>query len=209
MMPVRIVIFAKAPLPGEVKTRLIPALGETGAARLAGEMLRATIAEAMAAGVGTPELCATPHPDDPQWRPFLPGAEIRMTDQGNGDLGERLARAAERVISAGEAILLIGADCPALDRHKLRSAAAALAACDVIIHPALDGGYALLGLSRFDASVFEGIRWSGPTVAADTIRRIGALGWPLSIGETLRDIDVPTDLDALGHPHVFSATARP
>ncbi len=194
----RIVIFAKAPVPGKVKTRLLPALGETGAARLARQMLEATIAEAVAAGLSTPELCTTPDPGDPEWEPFLPIAAVRFADQGDGDLGQRLMRAADRIIAGGEAVLLIGTDCPALDRGKLRAAAAALLSSDAIIHPALDGGYVLLGLRRFDASVFEGIEWSGPTVAAETIRRVEALGWSLSIGETLRDVDVPADLAVSG-----------
>jgi uncharacterized protein len=198
MRRTRIVIFAKAPVPGSAKTRLIPALGEIGAARLAHKMLLATIAEAEAARLAIPELCATPHPYDPEWQPFLPKSEIRYTDQGEGDLGERLARAARRVILLGERILLIGTDCPALDRHRLRAAAEALLSHDAAIHPTLDGGYALLGLRHFDPSLFSGIGWSGPDVAADTIARIEALGWSLCVGETLRDIDEPEDLEATG-----------
>ncbi len=198
MTRTRIVIFAKAPVPGKVKTRLIPALGENGAARLAEQMLEATIAEAVAAGLSTPELCTTPDPGDPEWEPFLPIAGVRFGDQGDGDLGQRLMRAADRIIAAGEAVLLIGTDCPDLDRDKLIAAAAALLTNDAVIHPTLDGGYALLGLRRFDASVFEGIEWSGPTVAAETIGRIEALGWSVFVGETLRDVDVPADLAASG-----------
>ena len=198
MRRTRIVIFAKAPVPGNVKTRLVPALGEIGAARLAHQMLLATIEEAENAHLSIPELCTTPHPYDPDWKPFLPKAEIRYTDQGEGDLGERLARAAKRMILVGENILLIGTDCPALDRHRLRAAAEALLTHDAVIHPTLDGGYALLGLRRFDSSLFAGIGWSGPDVAADTIARIEALGWSLHVGDTLRDIDEPEDLAAAG-----------
>ncbi len=198
MNPPRIVIFAKAPVPGRVKTRLTPALGEIGAARLAHRMLLTAIAEAQAADLAVPELCATPHPAEAEWLPFLANADIRYSDQGEGDLGERLARAASRVIAAGEPVLLIGTDCPALDRAKLRAAAAALLMHDAVIHPAVDGGYALLGLRRFDASLFEGIAWSSPTVAAETIGRIEALGWSLFIAETLRDVDLPADLEAAG-----------
>lgn len=190
----RIVIFAKAPVPGRAKTRLAPALGEVGAARLAKRMLDRTVAEAQAAGLAIPELCATPHPFDEDWKPFLPTAEIRYTDQGEGDLGERLARAAKRVTLTGENAMLIGTDCPALDQIRLRAAAARLRDHDAALHPTEDGGYALLGLRRFDPSLFTGIGWSGPTVAADTIARIRALGWTLWTGETLRDVDEPGDL---------------
>jgi rSAM/selenodomain-associated transferase 1 len=198
MRATRIVIFAKAPVPGSVKTRLIPALGEAGAAQLAFEMLQATVGEACAAGLGMPELCATPRSEHASWQPFLPGAQVSLADQGEGNLGVRLARAASRVVEAGENILLIGTDCPALGSHRLRSAASALATNDAVIHATVDGGYALLGLRRFDPSLFQEIAWSGPTVAADTIRRIEALGWSLAVRETLRDIDEPEDLTAVG-----------
>jgi rSAM/selenodomain-associated transferase 1 len=195
MKRTRIVVFAKAPVPGQAKTRLAPALGQIGAARLAHSMLERTLVEAMAARLAIPELCATPHPFDEDWKPFLPTVHIRYTDQGAGDLGERLARAAKRVIITGENILLIGTDCPALDHSRLRAAAAALGDHDAVIHPTEDGGYALLGLRRFDPSLFEGIAWSGPAVAGDTIDKIQALGWSLWVGDTLRDVDEPSDLE--------------
>jgi rSAM/selenodomain-associated transferase 1 len=197
-MRTRIVIFAKVPLPGQVKTRLIPRLGSHGAARLAQRMLAATLAEARAARLETPELCGTPDPTLPEWKPFLPDSGLRYSDQGAGDLGERLTRAARRVVEGGEAVLLIGSDCPALDHAKLRLAAEALLAHDAVIHRTLDGGYALLGLRRFHPSLFKGIEWSGPRVAEDTIVRIETLGWSVSILETLQDIDVPDDLESAG-----------
>jgi rSAM/selenodomain-associated transferase 1 len=197
MTRTRVVIFAKAPVPGQAKTRLIPALGEAGAARLAQEMLAATVNEAVASGLDV-ELCATPAPSAPEWEPFLPGVEV--TDQGDGDLGERLARATERVIGARENILLIGTDCPELARERLKAAAEALEHYDAVLHPAHDGGYVLLGLRRFDASIFTGIEWSTSAVSAATEARIEALGWSLHIGETLRDIDEPDDLNHLRHP---------
>ncbi len=197
--PTRIMIFAKAPVPGNVKTRLIPALGEVGAARLAQQMLADTVVHAHAAGLALPELCATPNPDHPSWIGHLP-AGVRLSDQGAGDLGERLAAAAKRVIEGGERILLIGTDCPALDGKRLAEAAAQLDHHDAVIHPALDGGYVLLGLARTDLSIFHNIAWSTNSVAATTIARIKALGWSLFVGDTLQDIDVPADLAAVGGP---------
>lgn len=193
--PTRIVIFAKAPVPGRVKTRLIPALGEAGAARLAQRMLTDTIDHALSAGLASVELCATPHPDDPQWAGHLP-AGVQLSEQGPGDLGQRLAAAAGRTVDNGERVLLIGTDCPELDGKRLAEAAAQLERHDAIIHPARDGGYVLLGLARTDASLFGGVAWSTDTVAATTIARMRALGWSLFIGDTLRDIDEPADLDA-------------
>jgi rSAM/selenodomain-associated transferase 1 len=196
MSRTRIIIFAKAPVPGKVKTRLIPALGEIGAARLAHEMLQATVAQALAANLSIPELCADPHPLDPDWDGFLPTQHLRITAQGEGDLGERLARAAKRSILLGEHVLLIGTDCPSLDSNRLRAGASALADHDAAIHPTKDGGYALLGLRKFDPGLFEGIAWSSDQVARQTIERVESLGWSLWIGETLRDVDEPADLEA-------------
>jgi len=194
-MATRIVIFAKAPVPGNVKTRLIPILGEAGAARLAQRMLADTVAHALAAGLAIPELCATPHPDESAWAGHLP-AGVRLSDQGPGDLGQRLAAAARRVIDDGERILLIGTDCPELDGSRLAEAAAQLESHDAVIYPAKDGGYVLLGLARTDPSLFADIAWSMDTVAATTIARIEALGWSLFVGDILSDIDEPADLDA-------------
>ncbi len=191
----RIVIFAKAPVPGRVKTRLIPVLGDAGAARLAQHMLADTVAHAFAARLATPELCVTPHPDDPAWAGHLP-AGVRLSDQGPGDLGPRLAAAAKRVIDGGERILLIGTDCPELDGKCLSEAAIQLESHDAMIHPARDGGYVLLGLARTDPSLFDDIAWSTDAVAVTTIARIRALGWSLFVGDTLTDIDEPADLHA-------------
>ena len=196
MKATRIVIFAKAPVPGSVKTRLIRVLGAAGAARLAQRMLADTIDHALAAGLSIPELCATPDPDDASWAGHLP-AGVRLSDQGPGDLGQRLAAATRRVIEGGERILLIGTDCPKLNGKRLREAAAQLDAHDAVIHPAFDGGYVLLGLRRTDPSLFDNVAWSTDTVAATTIARISALGWSLFVGDTLQDIDEPADLEAV------------
>ena len=184
----RILVFAKAPVPGRVKTRLIPALGAEGAAALAREMLERTLGEALATGLDV-ELCGDP--DAAGWHEARPG--LALTAQGEGGLGERLARAAARGLEEGP-VLLIGSDCPGLDRRRLAEAAAALETCDAVLHPAHDGGYALLGLRRFDASLFEGIAWSTGAVAEQTIARIAALCWTLRELDVLWDVDEPADL---------------
>lgn len=198
MTSVRTVIFAKAPEPGRAKTRLIPELGPEGAARLARRMLETTVAEALAAAVGAVELCVSPAPDAEAWRSVAPSLARALvwSVQGDGDLGDRMARAARRVCDGGERVLLIGTDCPALDRTRLRWAAKALGRVDTVLFPTLDGGYALLGLNVFHASLFTGITWSTDRVAAATRERITTLGWTVESGEQLQDIDTPTDLAA-------------
>jgi hypothetical protein len=189
-----IVVFAKAPEPGRVKTRLIPALGAAGAADLAGRMLTHTLGEALAAGVGPVELCAAPTPADRAWQKIDIPAAVRWSDQGEGDLGQRLCRAAARIAGTGCPLLLIGTDCPALTAPHLREAALALTRADATLLPAGDGGYVLLGLNRYHPSLFEAIPWSTGAVAEATLGRIAALGWSVERGAELPDIDEPTDL---------------
>lgn len=203
MSTTRIVVIAKAPQPGRVKTRLIPALGAEGAAALAARMLACTLVAAFeAAGaadtadpaLGVVELCASPAPGDPAWQGVVVPAGLRWSAQGEGDLGARMAGAARRVLAGGERVLLIGTDCPALDAACLRTAAEALDEVDAVIVPSFDGGYVLLGLRRFDPSLFEGIAWSTSTVAAATRVRLDALAWSYQVLPALQDIDVPADL---------------
>ena len=194
MNHVRIVIFAKAPVAGLAKTRLIPALGAQGAADLARRMLDHTVEQALAAEVGSVELCVTPSPVDVAWQNVVVAKSAAWSDQGDGDLGERMARAVQRVTGAGESLLLIGTDCPALDAAVLRSAAESLQHFDATLVPTADGGYVLLGLNGFHASLFEDIEWSTSSVAAETRRRMARLGWNVLDNPTVHDIDDPADL---------------
>ncbi len=196
MKPVRIIIFAKAPNPGQAKTRLIPALGALGAATLAEQMLVHTITQALSAATGMVELCCTPA-DDPLWPWLCLPAELVYSDQGEGTLGERMARASQRVIEGGESALLIGTDCPALDAARLRELVAALAKADSVMVPASDGGYVALGMNQFHPLLFQGIAWSTESVAFATLCRLGELGWSVRPFPRERDIDEPADLQWL------------
>ena len=196
MKPLRIVIFAKAPLAGMCKTRLIPALGADGAAMLARQLLDHALAQAMSAGIGTVELCMTPDNDE-FWQSVALPASIVRSAQGDGDLGQRLARASQGVIERGEAVLLIGTDCPALDAACLRHIASALMEVDAVMVPAADGGYAALGLNHFHQAVFSNIAWSTDSVAFETLCRFGGLGWSVQQLPMLHDVDEPIDLQWL------------
>lgn len=196
-MKTRILIFAKAPTPGRVKTRLIPVLGREGAARLAHEMLTRTLDAAIQAHIGPVELCADPDPSDSQWANVKLPDHIETSTQCDGDLGARLSHAAARGLCRGQPVLLIGTDCVEISSDLLAGAARRLARCDALIHPTRDGGYALLGLQRFAPTLFEHMAWSTDTVARVTIERILALGWQLDKGETLNDVDEGADLALL------------
>jgi rSAM/selenodomain-associated transferase 1 len=197
MTDVRIIIFAKAPEPFRAKTRLIPALGADGAAALARKMLQHALREALAARVKTVELCMAPGPGDFTWKDVALPDSIVCSDQGEGSLGDRLARASARALESSHAVLLMGTDCPALDAPMLRRAAEALEKADAVLIPATDGGYVLLGLKRYDASIFEGIAWSTSSVYDATAARIARLAWTLESFSAVPDIDEPADLKHL------------
>ena len=194
MKAVYIVIIAKAPLAGYAKTRLIPALGADGAARLARKMLFHTVQTAIAANIGSVELCTSPAPGDAVWKTFELPTKLRWSTQGEGDLGERMARAAARTLQEDKAVLLIGTDCPAIDTHTLREVALALRTHDACMIPTFDGGYALLALNQYDASLFTDVPWSTDTVAQITLSRIQTLNWTCKLLPTLHDIDEAADL---------------
>ena len=197
MMPVRIVIMAKAPVAGFAKTRLIPALGAEGAAELAEKMLRHTLETALTAKLGVVEICAAPDPTDLAWQNLDLPNNIIWSAQGDGDLGERMARAVARTTRGGEAVLLIGTDCPAIDVFTLHEAAQALHDYDASLLPTYDGGYALLGLKRFENQLFENMPWSTSTVALKTLQIMAQIDCEVKVLQTLHDIDEPIDLAQL------------
>ena len=193
-MSTRVIIFAKAPQPGRVKTRLIPALGAEGAARLAREMLQRTLSAAVDAACGPVELCMDPAPDDAAWSDIPIPTGVGRSAQGAGDLGDRMLRAATRTLAGGEHVVLIGTDCVEMSADLLREACALLHTADAVMYPTSDGGYALLGLKRCAAALFAGIAWSTPSVAAQTRARFAESRWSLREGARLNDVDEPADL---------------
>lgn len=189
-----VLVMAKAPLPGLAKTRLIPALGAAGAAALAARMLRHTLDEALAAGLGPVTLCAAPQASHPAFAEIARDERLTMADQGEGDLGARMQRAFEAALPEHAGALLIGTDAPALDAAMLRAAHAALADRDAVIVPAHDGGYVLIGLRRVEPRLFEGMPWSTPQVLAITRERLQEAGLRWAELPALHDIDEPADL---------------
>ena len=192
----KIVMFAKYPSTGQVKTRLIPAIGADNAAQLAARLLQHTLTQAVDSGYPV-ELCGSPAAEYPCWQSLKLPAAVQHTSQCDGDLGARMAQAAQRVLATQHNVILIGTDCPSLDATTLQDAAERLVQHDAVIIPASDGGYVLLGLRRFDQSLFEGVAWSSATVCTDTLQRLQDLGWSVSILPTLHDIDEPEDLQHL------------
>jgi rSAM/selenodomain-associated transferase 1 len=194
----RVIVFARAPEPGKVKTRLIPALSAAGAAELHRRLVRHTLGAATGARIGPVELWCTPDTNDPFFRECQRSLGVSLYAQGGGDLGTRMQRAFESALARSRHAILAGSDIPALSAQYFRDAAQALVqGGDVVIGPAEDGGYVLVGLSRCDPELFRGIPWGGPEVMAETRRRIAALAWCLSELPVLWDVDRPEDLGRL------------
>ncbi len=189
-----LIVFAKAPRPGRVKTRLAPLLGAAGAARLHARLVERALDTAVAARCGRVELHCAPGVRHPFFAALARRHGLTLRAQGRGDLGARMHRAFERALRAAGAAVLIGSDCPALRPADLRAAMRALGdGADAVLAPAEDGGYALIGLRRASRRVFARVAWGGPDVLARTRRRLARLGWRWVELSTLWDVDRPED----------------
>ncbi|MBI3715835.1 MAG: TIGR04282 family arsenosugar biosynthesis glycosyltransferase [Betaproteobacteria bacterium] len=192
-----VAVFAKAPVPGAVKTRLIPALGAEGAALLHAALTERVLTTAVASGMDV-LLCAAPDTDHAFFRVCAEDFEVPLAGQlADADLGARMLQALEAGLQRYRHVIIVGADCPALTAKHLRSAAGHLASHDVVITPADDGGYVLIGATSTRANMFDGIEWGGADVLTrqrDALRRAG-LDWHEM--ETLWDVDRPEDLARL------------
>jgi rSAM/selenodomain-associated transferase 1 len=188
--PTGIAVFAKAPVPGEVKTRLAPALGAQGAARLHERLVEHAIATALEARLGPVSLWCAPDESHPFFRRCAQRHGVALRCQHGRDLGERMHHA---FVGSAAPLLVVGSDCPALDAGELRAAAEALRTHDAVFIPAEDGGYVLVGLSRPDARLFDGLAWGTDSVMARTRERLRAAGLRWHERPTLWDVDRPDD----------------
>jgi rSAM/selenodomain-associated transferase 1 len=194
-LPPNIAVFARAPVAGQAKTRMIPLLGADGAAALQRRLIERTLATACAVPGARVTLWMAGHAAHPAVHPFVAEVAARfgipLAEQHGVDLGERMNHAFE---AAGVPLLLIGTDCPQLASADLAAAAAALATNDVVLQPATDGGYVLIGLNRPQPPLFEAIDWGGPEVLRQTRERIATLGLRCALRPALDDLDTPADL---------------
>lgn len=189
-----LLVFARAPEAGRVKTRLAPLLGEEGAARLHARLVERTLKTAVAAGFASVDLYCSPGIKDVFFGKMQERYGVRLRSQGRGNLGDRMYRALRRHPGA----VLIGSDCPALRPADLRDAARALrSGADAVLSPAEDGGYALIGLRRASPTLFAGIPWGGPAVLERTRARLRRLGWQWKELRTVWDVDRPEDVARL------------
>ena len=186
MTPPRLVLFTRYPQPGQAKTRLIPALGADGAAELHRRLTEKTLATLLATGLAV-ELCVTGAPVT-AFEAWL-GKHTPVRLQEGGDLGARMNRALQPTPA-----ILVGSDLPTLASGHITQAAALVAAGQVALGPAEDGGYYLIGLPAPAPFLFQAMVWSTSGVLAETRRRLAANGVAYGLLPTLPDLDRPEDL---------------
>ncbi|AWB35685.1 glycosyltransferase [Orrella marina] len=195
-----LIILAKAPVPGFVKTRLIPAVGSAGAAAIAESLLTHTLGQAIESNADRIELCASPEPTHPSIRQALDrvsgwaNSRLHLSRQPPGDLGHRMDHSISRLLAHHGKVLLIGTDAPALTADKLRQSSAALDRSPAVFVPAYDGGYALVGMTTEAPFLFENMAWSTPAVMATTRQRLREQQWSWTELDPVHDIDEPQDL---------------
>ena len=187
-------VIAKEPVAGLAKTRLLPALGEEGAARAAAAMLADTLAAVRSVGVD-PWLCFTPAEARERLGRLAPG--FRLLAQPPGDLGDRLAACLADLLAAGaDRVAIVGADTPHVPITSYRRAFALLEQADVVLGPALDGGYYLVAAKASRPELFVGVPMGTEVVLTETLTRATRGGLLVALLSPLRDLDRVEDLAA-------------
>ena len=200
----RILVFAKAPIEGQVKTRLYPYLSPRACADLQRKLSSHTLHSACESQLAPVELWCTPNTSHPFLRDCAERFGIPQRLQRGSDLGERMLHALSHSLRNDKQVLLIGTDCPAIDRTYLSTAFDAMQrGNDVVLGPAEDGGYVLIGARRVDAALFYGIDWGTDTVLAHTRAALRRLEWSWTELKPLWDVDRTDDLSRLRtHPRL-------
>jgi rSAM/selenodomain-associated transferase 1 len=191
-------VFARAPVAGSVKTRLIPLLGADGAAALHQCLVEHSLAIARESGLGRVELWCTPDTSGHFFESCGERFGASLHRQCTGNLGARMLDAIEDGLGRARHVLLIGSDCPSLSAADLRISARALReGRNAVFCPAEDGGYMLVGLSRAMPALFEAMSWGTGTVMEETRQRLRKLGWHWHELPPHWDVDRPEDYQRL------------
>lgn len=187
--------LARAPVPGRVKTRLLPHLSPLRAAQLHAALVLYVCRRLCRAG--PLQLWVTGDEGAPVFADCLAAGAERLCRQQGADLGERMLHIVQQVLEDHDKVILVGSDAPALDGDYLQRARAALEHSEVVFGPAADGGYVLLGLSRPVPELFSGIPWGTHRVLQRSLEVLDRIGVSSSLLESLPDIDRPEDLRLL------------
>ena len=205
----RLLIFAKAPVPGQVKTRLAGRWGPRGAAELYKKLLRRTLAIANAARLCPIELWAAPDARHGFFVACRRDYGLRLRRQSSGDLGQRMNHALTRTLNQGYPTVLIGSDGVSLGAAELRQAFQRLTTgADAVLGPAADGGYVLIGLNQPAPALFRNLAWGTSTVLDATRRRLRRLGLNWAELPTGWDVDTPADVQRLRQLQATSAAPK-
>ena len=192
-----LLIFTRTPIPGKVKTRLIPITGEAGAVEIHTELLKQTIETAKRSSIKHIELWCTPTTEHQTLAALAENFSITLKTQAGGDLGERMCFAIEQALRSYNGVLLIGSDCIELSEFDLELALEKLInGCDVVLGPAYDGGYYLIGLTKSYRQLFINIEWGTDRVLEKTRERVAQLKLKSYELARRRDIDRPEDLQS-------------
>ena len=203
-----LLVFARVPALGRVKSRLAAGVGQPAALAVYRELLAVTNAAIVAAGVPATVWLADTAAAVPTAEEAAEWATHAARCQPDGDLGARMATAFAAAFAAGAGrVAIIGTDCPGLRADHLTGAFAALATADVVLGPATDGGYYLLGLRCPQPELFANKAWSTASVLADTVADARRLGLRVALLPELRDVDTAEDLAAWNPAHPALATA--
>ena len=190
-----LLVFAKAPRPGTVKTRLAREVGHPVATAVYRRMGR-LIVDRVAPAPAIPTVCYDPDGAEAEVREWLGPAPRRYWYQGGGDLGARMSRMFGRAFERSGRVVVIGTDTPSVTAQTVTRAIGALDSADVVLGPARDGGYYLMALREPRPGLFAGIPWSTESVLAETLARCTALGLSVTLLEVESDIDTAEDLTA-------------
>lgn len=207
----RLLVFAKAPVPGWAKTRLIPALGAYRAAMLQGHLSEHTLTMAAKAELCPIELWCAPDTRHPFFAYCRRKFGVSLRGQQGADLGRRMQGALAAALRQAESVVLIGTDCPGLTAADLHESFAALAAgVDVVLGPAEDGGYVLIGVRRCSRRLFSGISWGSQQVLEQTRARLRMLNWRGKELAPRWDVDCPSDLNRMeqAYPNILSKLSK-
>lgn len=203
-MPEAIVcIFAKPPIPGSVKTRLIPELGAERAAELAEAFLEDTVAMVRTLPWAECIIAATKIFERSYFKP----EEVWL--QSEGDLGDRLEKILRLALKRKPMVLAIGADSPGLPASYLENARQALATADAVLGPSAEGGFYLIGLKDCPVGVLEAIQWSHSTTLAATMHKLEQFGMKTVLINPWFDIDSHEDLERLRRQLANDPAAAP
>jgi len=202
----RVLVFLKYPEPGQVKTRLAATVGAEAAARLARHFAEQTLAAAAGLGLAV-TVCYAPPERGPDVRAWL-GTDFEYSAQQGADLGERMQGAFAQAFGQGvERAVLVGTDASDRPGEMLTDALDGLGEHDVVLGPALDGGYHLIAMrcDAFAAAAFIGIHWGTPRVLAQTLDALKAAGRTVYALPPWRDIDDQAGLDEYLEAHPAAA----